>query len=100
MITYAAIKNNTVVNVLAFDDNVQQTTIDSFKESLGFDELVVSVGNMVMGATKVKGNWVTPSPWPSWVLNKDYQWEAPVKMPTTGGPWKWDEGSLSWYLSI
>jgi hypothetical protein len=41
-----------------------------------------------------------PQPYPSWVMNEStWLWEAPTPpgpMPTTGGPWVWDEATLSW----
>ena len=43
------------------------------------------------------GAFIPPQPFPSWVLNPDTAlWDAPVPMPTEGGPWVWDEDSLSW----
>lgn len=43
------------------------------------------------------GAFIPPQPFPSWVLNPDTAlWDAPVSMPTEGGPWRWDEDSLSW----
>jgi hypothetical protein len=46
------------------------------------------------------GVFYAPQPYPSWVLNTDtFLWEAPTPpgpMPTTGGPWVWDEATLSW----
>jgi len=41
--------------------------------------------------------FAAPQPYPSWILNSvTYLWEAPVPYPTTGGPWVWDEATLSW----
>jgi len=38
-----------------------------------------------------------PQPYSSWVLNQNtWLWEAPVAMPTEGGPYKWDETTKSW----
>lgn len=38
-----------------------------------------------------------PSPFPSWVLNETtWTWESPTPMPTDGGPYEWNEGTLSW----
>jgi hypothetical protein len=38
-----------------------------------------------------------PQPYPSWTLNKDiWTWEAPTPMPTTGGPYDWDETTKTW----
>lgn len=43
------------------------------------------------------GAFIPPQPFPSWVLNPDTAlWDAPVLMPSEGGPWVWDEGTLSW----
>jgi hypothetical protein len=48
----------------------------------------------------VIGVFYAPQPYPSWILNTTtFLWEAPVPMPTTGGPWVWDEATLSWVLA-
>ena len=38
--------------------------------------------------------FVAPQPYPSWSLNSDYDWEAPVPKPE--GLVYWDEELLSW----
>ena len=40
--------------------------------------------------------FVPPKPFPSWVLNEDAKWEAPVPMPTDDKRYRWDEATLSW----
>jgi hypothetical protein len=41
--------------------------------------------------------FIPPKPFESWTLNSTTcLWDAPVKMPKTGGPYIWDEESLSW----
>jgi len=43
------------------------------------------------------GAFIPPQPFPSWTLNPDTAlWDAPTPMPTEGGPWSWDEDTLSW----
>ena len=43
------------------------------------------------------GAFIPPQPFPSWVLNPATAlWDAPVPMATEGGPWTWDEATLSW----
>ena len=43
------------------------------------------------------GAFIPPQPYPSWVLNPDTAlWDAPVPMPEEGGPYVWDEATLSW----
>lgn len=44
--------------------------------------------------------FLTPKPYPSWVLDEaSYDWVAPVPYPTDGGLYVWDEDSLSWVSS-
>jgi hypothetical protein len=38
--------------------------------------------------------FVSESPFPSWVLNENFDWQAPVAMPEV--PCYWDEESTSW----
>ena len=46
--------------------------------------------------------FVAPQPYPSWTLDANAQWQAPVPMPAdagTGEPpkmYRWDEATLSW----
>lgn len=40
--------------------------------------------------------FVGPQPYPSWVLNTEYEWEAPVPMPDDGALYGWDEKQLMW----
>jgi hypothetical protein len=39
--------------------------------------------------------FISPSPFPSWVLNDDFDWEAPTPRPAEG-LWKWKEETLAW----
>lgn len=44
-----------------------------------------------------RNSFIAPQPYPSWVLNEaTCRWSAPVAMPAEGGPWTWDEATLSW----
>jgi hypothetical protein len=38
--------------------------------------------------------FVSPQPYPSWSLDKNYDWQPPV--PNPGGPCYWSEETLSW----
>jgi len=44
----------------------------------------------------VKDVFVAPQPFPSWTLNANHLWEAPVAMPTDGKPYVWDEATKAW----
>lgn len=40
--------------------------------------------------------FVPPQPYPSWTLDADANWQAPVAMPTDGQRYSWDEATTSW----
>jgi len=41
--------------------------------------------------------FIPPKPFPSWTLSEDTcLWNAPTPMPTEGGPFTWNESTLSW----
>jgi len=40
--------------------------------------------------------FVAPKPYPSWTLDANAQWQAPVPMPTDGEMYSWDEAAQSW----
>ena len=41
--------------------------------------------------------FIGQKPFPSWALDENVmRWFAPVPMPSEGGPWTWDEATLSW----
>lgn len=43
------------------------------------------------------GAFIPPRPYPSWTLNPDTAlWDAPTPMPEEGGPYTWDEDTLTW----
>lgn len=41
--------------------------------------------------------FIPPKPYPSWTLDEQTcLWNAPVAMPTEGGPYQWNESTQSW----
>jgi hypothetical protein len=42
--------------------------------------------------------FIAPQQYPSWSLNKDFDWQPPTPRPE-GELWSWDEDSLSWIES-
>jgi hypothetical protein len=43
--------------------------------------------------------FISPQPYPSWTLDANHDWQPPTPMPAEGGPWAWDEDTLSWVES-
>ena len=40
--------------------------------------------------------FVPPQPFPSWILDPNVVWQAPVAMPTDGKIYSWDEATQAW----
>ena len=40
--------------------------------------------------------FIAPQPFPSWTLDANHDWQPPTPMPSEGGPWVWDEDTVSW----
>lgn len=51
-----------------------------------------------IGYTYDKDNdvFVQPQPFPSWKLNENFEWQAPVPMPDDGKEYTWDEKEQKW----
>jgi len=39
--------------------------------------------------------FISPKPYASWILDNNYDWQAPTPMPGQG-KWVWDEQNLQW----
>ena len=44
--------------------------------------------------------FITPQPYPSWVLDENHDWQAPVPYPNDGESYVWDEDIEDWVLAI
>jgi len=42
--------------------------------------------------------FISPKPYPSWLLDSDHNWQAPTPMPEDGN-WIWNEETLAWELN-
>jgi hypothetical protein len=58
-----------------------------------------------IGGTYESGKFIDPQPYPSWTLDADKKWQAPVTEPTltseeqtAGKYYVWDEASTTWVL--
>ena len=44
--------------------------------------------------------FITPQPYPTWVLDENHDWQAPVPYPNDGESYVWDEDIEDWVLAI
>jgi hypothetical protein len=40
--------------------------------------------------------FVAPQPYPSWSLDENYDWQAPIECPADGKRYSWDETNQVW----
>ena len=40
--------------------------------------------------------FIEPQPFTSWILNSNFQWQAPTAMPTDGKMYSWNEETQTW----
>jgi len=93
---------------------IDKETLETGAWGSPFDWIQTSyntIGNQhILGGTPLRGNYagvgytydsindvfIAPSPFPSWVLNSSYLWEAPVAAPQDGKQYGWDESIVGW----
>jgi hypothetical protein len=100
--------NNTVVRVLVVDNSLEHRGADFLANELGFGGtwIQTSYNNNIrkqyagIGYTYdvINDVFITPQPFASWSLDKNFDWQPPTPMPTEGN-WYWDEPTLSWIES-
>ena len=44
--------------------------------------------------------FITPQPFPSWSLDSNYDWQAPIERPADGKHYSWDESNQAWVDSL
>jgi hypothetical protein len=118
MAHFAKLDENNIVTQVVVVDN--KDTADAFgveKEHIGVAHLEKILGG-VWKQTSYNANFrknyagmgyiyqsdidafVAPKPFPSWLLNANAQWEAPVAMPQDGKMYSWNEDSTSWVVVL
>ena len=107
---YAKVLNGKVIQIIVAEPDFFETFIDS-SPGTWLQTSYNTVGSKhLKGGTPLRGNYAgigytydaakdvfyAPQPFPSWTLNDNYLWEAPVPMLQTGGPYAWDEQTKTW----
>ena len=96
MANYAKLENNIVVNVVVADQEWINTQTGTWYL---VNENAISQHNAIIGAKYDSLNdiFIHPKPYPSWILNSNHIWEAPVSKPEDGW-YTWDEQNQQWKL--
>ena len=107
---FAKVVDGKVTQVIVAEPDFFDTFVDS-SPGAWIQTSYNTIGNKhTQGGTPLRGNYagvgytydavndvfVAPQPFPSWVLNADYLWEAPVAMPNDDKVYVWDEPTVAW----
>jgi len=117
MAHYAFLDENNIVTEVIVGKNEGEDGVDwevwygDFRGQVCKRTSYNTIGNVHSnGGTPYRGNYagigytyredidafVPPQPYPSWILNANAIWQAPVDMPTDGKIYSWDEESQTW----
>lgn len=99
-------ENNIVLRVTVGDNNAPNEGYDWLIENLGgrwiqtsynhnFRKQYAGIGFYYDEDADV---FIAPQPYASWILDENYDWQAPVPMPeaTDNGFWVWNEDIINW----
>lgn len=92
MATYAQIDEaNMVINIVVGDSEWIALQPGTWVEYT--DENYAYIGGAYNQDTDI---FIAPQPFPSWVLDSNYDWKAPVEYPADGKFYLWDEANQVW----
>lgn len=98
---------NTVIRVIALEDELESNGSEWCKNNLGGTWVQTSHSGSIrkqyagIGYTYDSDAdvFVAPKPFPSWILDANYDWQAPIERPADGKDYLWDESNLAWVLA-
>jgi hypothetical protein len=107
---FAKVVDGKVVQVIVAEPDFFNTFVDTSAGTWLQTSYNTIANKHTQGGTPLRGNYAgigytydhtndvfyAPQPYPSWTLNSDWTWEAPVAMPEDGKAYSWDEATTSW----
>jgi hypothetical protein len=97
-------ENNTVKQVLVIDNSLEHKGADFLANDLGLGGTWIQTSynhnirkqyaGIGYSYDPVADVFIAPQPYPSWSLDKNFDWQAPTPKPE--GEYIWNEDTLSW----
>jgi hypothetical protein len=112
MAHFAQIENGLVVNVIVVNNN--ELLVDGIEQEQKGVEFCQSLFGGDWKQTSYNGTirkqyagvgytydvtadvFIAPQPYPSWLLDANYDWQAPIDYPADGNDYEWDEANQVW----
>jgi hypothetical protein len=85
--------NNIVQRVLVVANDQEHRGADFLANDLGLGGTWIQCSFTYDPTADV---FIAPQPWPSWALDANHDWQAPVPMPLDGKVYQWVESTLAW----
>ena len=99
---FAEVKDGTVQRVLAVDQDFINTHQDKLGDASNWVQtsFTHSIRKQFAGVgftyDSVNDVFVRPQPFPSWTLDENHDWQAPVVYPDDGNNYAWNEAAQEW----
>jgi hypothetical protein len=110
MAHFAEIVDTKVVRVLVTDNNDPNGDegLQWLQDTFGGTWVQTSYNSKIRGKFAGVGDtydlkadrFIVASPFPSWKLDKNLDWVAPVSMPKDGKRYNWDETQINWVENV
>jgi len=95
MKTFAVMDENTVINIIIADSKEDAETLSN-KQCIEIIDTFVDIGYVFNEERNV---FIKPKPYPSYILNDNNIWEAPIANPTDEtNVYSWNEEERIWEL--
>lgn len=102
--------NNKVVRVVVIDNEHEVNGQEYLAEILGFGGTWVQTSYNAKIRGKFAGvgdlydskadRFIVASPYPSWTMDKDFNWNPLTPFPNDGKNYDWDEAQLNWVENV
>ena len=110
MAHFAKIYNGIVEQVIVVDNQYESDGNTYINEVLNLsgDWIQTSYNKTIRGNyagigftyDEVNDVFIPAQPYPSWILNENWNWDAPITYPEDGGYYIWNEETLNWENNI
>lgn len=106
MAHFAKIENDIVTQVIVIDNQFEEQGQRWINEVLGLEGEWIQTsynhnfrGNYAgigYSYNRDEDVFIPIQPYPSWVLNEQWRWEAPIPYPSDGLLYNWNEENINW----
>jgi hypothetical protein len=93
---FAKIENGIVTEVIVAEQNFIDTLDGQWVQTSYNANMRKNFAGIGYTYDTKNDAFISPKPFASWVLNEQYQWNAPVAYPTDNKMYHWDEAAKNW----